>query len=99
MIGAAIAVSVSFFVVRIIGGTPLANPKRHWVKNVVATLDSRPLTSIFLLRVAFATAPWLNYLLAMSKVNYRQYLLASVLGFTPQVALTILFADWFLQYI
>lgn len=99
MLGATIAISVSFFVVRTIGGTPLENPKVRWIRKALMTLNTRPLTSIFILRLFFSTAPWLNYILAMSRVSYREYIFASVLGFTPQVVLTVLFADWFLQYL
>lgn len=93
MVGAVVAVSVVFIVVRSVGGTPLANPSSRWVSRAVNRLESRPFKSIFLLRLAFATAPWLNYALALSPVNYRHYISASLLGIIPQVLGTILLAD------
>lgn len=89
MTGAAIAISLSFFVVRFIGGTPLGNPKGRFLQRGIERLDRQPVRTIFLLRLAFSTGPWLNYILAMTKVNYWQYIGASILGILPQVALTV----------
>ena len=97
MTGAAISITVSFFLVRYIGGTPLATTRRRWIRPAVARLDTQPFKSIFIMRFIFSTAPWLNYLLAMSSVSYRHYISASLLGIIPQAVLTVYFADWLIQ--
>ena len=93
MAGAAIAMSVVFFVVRVIGGTPLSNPRSQWVRRAVAQLDTQPFKSIVLMRLVFSTGPWLNYVLAMSTVRYSHYIGASVLGIIPQVVVTVFLVD------
>lgn len=93
MVGAAIAMSVVFVVVRVIGGTPLSNPSSQWVRRAVTRLDTQPFKSILLMRLFFSTGPWLNYVLAMSTVSYSHYISASVLGIIPQVVVTIFLVD------
>lgn len=99
MVGSLLSVSFSFLVARSVGGTPLADPQQSWLKRLVLRLDTNPLSSMILLRLMAGTAPWLNYLLGMSMVTYRNYLLAATLGILLPVLLTVLFADWILQYI
>jgi uncharacterized membrane protein YdjX (TVP38/TMEM64 family) len=99
MLGALMSVSLSFFVARLLGGTPLANPERTWVKRLVWRLETRPVSSMFMLRLMLSTAPWLNYLLGMSSVRYRDYLLAAFLGMFPAILLTVVFTDWLLQFL
>lgn len=99
MLGAVLSVSLSFFVARFLGGTPLANPQREWLKRVLRRLDTNPVSSMFILRLLVSTAPWLNYLLGMSSVKYRDYLLAAVLGMMLPILLTVVFTDWFLQFL
>ncbi len=99
MLGATLSVTLSFLVARLVGGTPLADPRRGWVKVMVRRLDARPVSSIFFLRSIVSTAPWLNYLLGMSSVSYRDYLVGSVLGMLVPVMLTVVFTDWLLQFI
>ncbi len=99
MLGSILSVSLSFYVARLLGGTPLADPKRDWIKRLVRRLDTRPVSSMFVLRLLVGTAPWLNYLLGMSSVSYRDYLIAAVLGIAAPVMLTVVFTDWLLQFL
>jgi uncharacterized membrane protein YdjX (TVP38/TMEM64 family) len=99
MLGSILSVTLSFYVARLLGGTPLADPKRDWIKRLVRRLDTKPVSSMFVLRLFVGTAPWLNYLLGMSSVSYRDYLIAAVLGITAPVMLTVVFTDWLLQFL
>ncbi len=93
-LGALGSVSVSFFVVRTIGGQPLGEVKRPIVKRIMAKLDERPLLTIAILRLIFWMAPALNYGLAMSKVRFRDYFLGSALGLLLPIPLVAIFFDW-----
>lgn len=93
-VGAIIAVSVSFFAVRLIGGSPLQNTEKPFVGKMLSGLHERPIRNIAMMRLIVSTAPWLNYILALSAVKYRQYLLGSILGMTLPIILTIYFTDW-----
>jgi len=84
--GAMVAVSVSFFVVRRFGGSALAEVKSPLVRRLLAQLDTRPLRSVIVLRAVFGVAPFLNYALALSSLGFRDYLIGSVIGMTPTIA-------------
>ena len=93
-LGALTSVSLSFVVVRTIGGQPLAEVKRPLVKRILSHLDERPLRTVMILRLIFWMAPALNYALAMSKVRFRDYLLGSALGLIIPIPLVVIFFDW-----
>jgi uncharacterized membrane protein YdjX (TVP38/TMEM64 family) len=98
MSGALLSVSLSFFMARLMGGKPLAAPQSMWLKRLMGQLEAYPVGSMAAMRLLVGTAPWLNYLLGMSSVSYRHYLLASIIGIWPAVLLTVLFTEWLLQY-
>jgi len=93
-IGAVCSVSLSFVVVRAIGGQPLAEVKRPFMKKILSHLDDRPMRTVFLLRLFFWMAPPLNYALAMSKVRFRDYVAGSALGLLLPIPLVVIFFDW-----
>lgn len=97
MAGACIAISSVFYIVRFIGGKPLAQPNHRWLKYLTSGLESRPFRTIVLVRLVFSTGPWLNYALAMSSVNYRCYISASFVGMLPQILLTVYLTEWLLR--
>ena len=97
MVGAAFGMSVTFFVGRRIGGKPLARVKRPRIERLMAGLQSRPQRNIALMRLVVSTAPWLNYLLALTAVHFRHYFWGSVLGIAVPVFATTWFSDWILQ--
>ncbi len=93
-LGALTSVSLSFVVVRTIGGQPLAEVKRPILKRILAQLDERPLRTVVVLRMIFWMAPALNYALAMSKIRFRDYLAGSALGLIIPIPLVVIFFDW-----
>lgn len=92
--GAMGAAMTSFLLVRTIGGQPLGDVKRPWMRKVLAQLESRPVTTIALLRLVFFLASWLNYGCAMSAVRMRDYALGTAIGLVPQAVAGALFFDW-----
>ena len=92
--GALLSVTVSFFVVRLIGGQPLGEVKRPLARRILSRLDDHPLRTVAILRFFFWMAPPLNYALAMSKVRYRDYLAGSAIGLLLPIPLAVLFFDW-----
>jgi uncharacterized membrane protein YdjX (TVP38/TMEM64 family) len=97
LLGAIISVNVSFVVVRAIAGRPLADLQRPIVRRLVSTIDTRPVTTVALLRLIFQTAPPLNYALAMTAVRLRDHLIGSVLGPPLPVTIMALFSDWLMK--
>lgn len=98
-IGALIAITVSFYAVRVIGGSPLKKTDKPFIGKLLNGLHDRPISNIAIMRLIVSTAPWLNYMLALSAVKYRQYLIGSVIGMTLPIAATIYFTDYLLARI
>lgn len=91
--GALGSLTLSFYVVRLIGGQPLAEVERPIVKRILARLDEQPLRTVTVLRFVFWMSPALNYALAMSTVRYREYLLGSMLGLLIPIPIAVVFFD------
>ena len=47
---------------------------------MMANLDRRPITTVVILRTLLFISPALNYALALSSLQFRHYLIGSVLG-------------------
>jgi uncharacterized membrane protein YdjX (TVP38/TMEM64 family) len=93
LVGAVVAVSVTFVVVRRFGGSALAEIESPFLRRALSQLDSRPLRSVIVLRVVFGVAPFLNYALALSSLGFRTYLIGSVIGMTPPIAIAAVILD------
>lgn len=88
-----VAVSLTFLVVRAIGGRPLARVKHPYMRRVLAQLDKRPLRSVILLRLVFIMAPGVNYGLALSPVRFSDYVIGSAIGLTVPVIIAAFVID------
>jgi uncharacterized membrane protein YdjX (TVP38/TMEM64 family) len=99
LFGAVLAVSVSFFVVRAVGGKALAEIERPVVRKVLAKLETHPVRTVALLRVFLWVSPPLNYTLALTNLGFRDYLIGSALGLFPPIVAAALFFDWLLALI
>lgn len=90
--GALVSVTVSFVVVRAVGGRALAGLERPLVQKMLARLEARPISTVILLRTVLWLAPPLNYALALSTIRLRDYLLGSAAGLVlPVLLITWLF--------
>ncbi|MGI9284944.1 MAG: TVP38/TMEM64 family protein [Pseudomonadales bacterium] len=95
-IGANIGITVSFLVVRFVGGTPSEKELHPVINRLVSTLHSSPIKNIAIMRVFLWTAPALNYLLALTAVSPRHHLLGSLIGTIIPVAVMVYLTDWLL---
>jgi uncharacterized membrane protein YdjX (TVP38/TMEM64 family) len=93
LVGAVVAVSVTFVVVRRFGGSALAEMESPFLRRVLSQLDARPLRSVIVLRAVFGVAPFLNYALALSSLGFRDYLIGSVIGMTPPITIAAVILD------
>jgi len=91
-VGALIALSVGFLVVRAIGGKPLAVMRSSRMHRILSQLDNRPVRTVFVLRLLFWMAPPINYALALSSVPFCSYLLGTALGLLAPIAGLVLFS-------
>ena len=98
-VGALVSLSLSFLVVRGIGGKALADVQWKWrpVRALLARLDRQPIATIALLRLILWIAPALNYALALSAVRFRDYLAGSAIGLLLPVAILSLVVERLLR--
>jgi uncharacterized membrane protein YdjX (TVP38/TMEM64 family) len=92
-VGAVAAVSVSFVVVRAVGGKPLAAIRWPLARRLLSRLDERPVLTVLLLRLLLWMAPQLNYALALSSIRFRSYFVGTALGLLVPIAGIVLLSD------
>ncbi len=82
-VGSFIGVIVSFFVVRGVGGRPLAQIENRTVRRLLDKLEARPIITVIVLRLLFFAGAPVNYGLALSAIRLRDYLIGSAIGLLP----------------
>jgi uncharacterized membrane protein YdjX (TVP38/TMEM64 family) len=92
-VGAVVSLSVSFLVVRSVGGQPLTILRWAFVRRLLQHLDDRPVTTVILLRLVLWLTPQVNYALAFSRVGFRSYFVGSVVGLLIPVVVLSFFID------
>lgn len=95
MVGALCCVVLSFVVVRKIGGTPVGELKSKWAKKMLRYLDDYPIRTICILRTVMLLNPHLNYILALSPVRFRSYLIGSAFGLIIPIVFYAVSLDFF----
>lgn len=96
-VAALVALSVSFAVVRAIGGQPLGEIRQPRLRAVLARLEQRPIATVAVLRLFLLLAPALNYALALSPVRYGDYLAGSAIGLVIPVAAASTLLEYLLR--
>lgn len=89
-----IAVCVSFVIVRLIGGQPLAEIRNKWIRKAMNHVESRPLLTVIILRTAMQASPPLNYALALSSLRARHYVVGSAIGLIAPCFVIAGFVHW-----
>ena len=92
-IAALVSCTLTFVSIRFIGGNALREIDNRYARSLLGRLDARPILSIFLLRTLFQTAPALNYALAISGIDFRKYMIGTVIGLPLPIALYCYFFD------
>ena len=97
-VGALLAVTLAFFLVRIVGGRALSEIQQPLIRKALGPLKKHPIRTVALLRSVLWFAPALNYALGLSPVRYRDYIIGSAIGFVvPMVLFSVLF-DWAMSF-
>ena len=92
-VAACVACALTFLLVRWLGGAALRRLSNPLAQRLLARLDAQPVRSVALLRILFQTLPALNYTLALSGLQFRQYALGTLLGLPVPIALYCLFFE------
>jgi len=94
-VGAILSLSVTFVVVRAVGGKPLVAIRWAFVRRLLAHLEERPIRTVVALRTVLWLTPQLNYALALSSVSFRDYVIGSTLGLVVPVVAVSFAVDYF----
>jgi uncharacterized membrane protein YdjX (TVP38/TMEM64 family) len=94
IVGGTIAVCVSFLVMRTVGGRAFTRIDKPWVVRILKRLDTKPIRTVTILRLVFIMYPSLNYLLALTSIRFRDYLIGSVVGLIIPISVFVFFFDW-----
>ena len=92
--GGTVAVCVSFLVMRSVGGRAFTRIDKPWVVRMLQRLDSHPIRTVIILRLVFILYPSLNYLLALTSIRFRDYLIGSAIGLVIPIGVFVFFFDW-----
>lgn len=94
IVGGTVAVSVSFLAMRTVGGRAFTQIDKPWVIKMLQRLDSHPIRIVIILRLVFVLYPSVNYLLALTSIRFRDYLIGSAIGLVIPISLFVFFFDW-----
>jgi len=92
-LAAIVSCSVTYWVIRIVGGNALRQLESPFAKKILAQLDHNPIKTVVILRTLFQTAPALNYSLALSGIPFSKYFLGSLVGLLLPVIIYCTFFD------
>ncbi len=95
-LGGLVAISVSFWSARMIGGDPLTRLRHPRARAIIGRLREEPLRTMAVLRVFMQMSPALNVVLALSGVRFRDYLLAACMGMWVPVVVMATALQYFL---
>jgi uncharacterized membrane protein YdjX (TVP38/TMEM64 family) len=99
LLGGIVAVSASFLVMRAVGGRAFASLEWPWVKRMLKGLDRNPIRTVFILRLFLIMHPSLNYLLALTRIRFRDYFIGSAVGLIIPISLFVIFFEWLIQFL
>ena len=98
-VGLTVAISVSFWTMRSVGGSPIADIDTDWVRKILGQLDDHPVRTVALLRLVFFVNPIVNLSLVLTDVRFRDYFVGSVVGFIVPLAAITLATDTVMYYV
>jgi uncharacterized membrane protein YdjX (TVP38/TMEM64 family) len=87
-----LAVILNFELVRRVGGQPLADIQKPWLKKLFDTLDSHPIRTVAMLRVVTVMFPPVTGALALTRISAREHALGSLVGMLLPVSAILLAA-------
>ncbi len=91
--------TISFFIIRSVGGTALRSLNNKWADRIFSHLDQRPIISVAILRLLFQTLPAINYALALTDLRFRHYMIGTLIGLPLPIFLYCYFFETIFQYL
>ena len=90
---ASVSCAVTFLSVRLVGGNAVAQLRGKLATRLLSQLHAHPIRNVVLLRIVFQTLASLNYALALSGLEFKTYMLGTVLGLPLPIAVYCLLFD------
>ena len=88
LVGATAAATVGFLFARFVGGDALGQIERPFVRRWLRKIDEAPIRTVIVLRLLTMVSPPVNYLLGMTRLRFRDYVVGSVAGLAVPVFVT-----------
>ena len=95
---APISCAISFLVVRRIGGQALAEVQWSLIQRIMSRLDEHPIATVALLRLCFFLAPVINYILALSSVSFKDFIVGTIVGLVLPLTIAVFFIEQLIQW-
>ena len=80
LLGALVAVHVTFLLPRLLGGSGGARVEHRWLNRLRGLLQRRPVVALVALRALVLVSPPVNALLGLSDMKLRHYAIGSAIG-------------------
>lgn len=93
-VGGMFVIAVTHVFIRGIGGTPLAQSKREWVRRVLSKMEQHPVRTVAILRSVFVMNPAINYPIILGGMSFRKHMTGSALGLIFPVVFWSIVAGW-----
>ncbi len=93
VIAAITACTFAFATVRVTGRWILEGRSLEALQRYAPYIESAPLRTTILLRLIIGAAPPVNWALALSAIGWRDFLLGTTIGMTPNVAIYVWLLD------
>jgi len=93
VVAAIVACTFAFAAVRVTGRWILQGRSLEALRRYVPYIESAPLRTTILLRLVMGASPPINWALALSAIGWRDFLLGTTIGMTPNVAIYVWLLD------
>jgi len=84
----------TFLSVRWVGGNTIQQLHNPFANRLLSQLHAHPVRNMIVLRTVFQTLAALNYALAMSGIEFRKYVVATLLGLPLPIAIYCVLFDY-----
>jgi uncharacterized membrane protein YdjX (TVP38/TMEM64 family) len=94
MLAGNLSVSANFALIRKLGGQPLSETERPWLRNMLKSIDRRPVRTVALVRMATIMLPPVTSALALTGLSARNHFVGSLIGLPLPISLLVGAASW-----
>lgn len=79
-VAAQISLMIHYVVIRGVGGSPLSETQRPWLRKWVEMLHERPILAMVVIRFVMVMSPTVNIPVVLSGIKFRDYAIGTAIG-------------------